>query len=580
MTIISRKEFSKATGLHKIPMPGLTALMMRLMKIDALNRLIGNASALEGPGFAARLLANLGISIGLDEKDLANIPAKGPFIVVANHPYGAVEALVLLHILCSKRPDTLFMGNFLLKKIPNLADYIIAVNPFETVDNKSSISGIKNILRLLKDGTPVGIFPAGEVSSFKPSKQRITDRKWHPVVGKIIAKAGVPVVPVYFHGNNGLWFSILRFLHPSLQTAKLPSELFNKQGHVLKMRIGKALLPADVPGGENSSILLGYCRARTYALGAGLDDEPRIFKPGELFKVKKEPQPVVAETFWDVLETEIANISEYRISVEKNYETYLAPSSAIPVILKEIGRLREVTFREVGEGTNKSIDLDRFDIYYSHLFLWDTTAKMLVGAYRIGKGDEIFYGMGKKGLYLSELFRLKKGITPLLKKSLELGRSWVRKEYQQKPLPLFLLWKGVLCFLQSNPRYRYLVGPVSISNRYSKFSRSLMVEYITRNHFNHELAGYVKARKKFTPDFSGIDREILLENRGSIRDLDQLIAELEPGHLKVPVLLRQYISLNAWFIGFNRDPKFCDALDGFLVLDLEKVPEAKLDRLS
>ncbi|HYK76517.1 MAG TPA: GNAT family N-acetyltransferase, partial [Daejeonella sp.] len=245
-----------------------------------------------------------------------------------------------------------------------------------------------------------------------------------------------------------------------------------------------------------------------------------------------------------------------------------------------IGRLREITFREVGEGTNKAFDLDEYDIYYNHLFIWDTDANMIVGAYRIGKGDEIFYSMGRKGFYVAELFKIKEQMNPVLRQSLELGRSWVRKEYQQKPLPLFLLWKGILKYLLDNPQYRYLIGPVSISNSFSKFSKSLIVDYIGKNHFDHELAQYVKPRKKFKVDFSQIDTELLMESNETMKGLDDLVSEIETSHMKIPVLLRQYISLNAKIICFNIDPKFSDSLDGFLVVDLEKIPSEMLEKLG
>ena len=270
----------------------------------------------------------------------------------------------------------------------------------------------------------------------------------------------------------------------------------------------------------------------------------------------------------------------YRVWVEKNYEVFIAPTSSIPNIIREIGRLRELTFREIGEGTNKSTDLDEYDIYYHHLFIWDTEAKLIVGAYRIGLGDEIFYSMGKKGFYVTELFKIKEQFTPVLKKSLELGRSFIRKEYQQKPLPLFLLWKGILKYLIDNPRYRYLIGPVSISNTFSKFSKSLIVDYINRNHFDHEMAQYVRPRKKFKVDFSSIDTDMLMAGEDSFKGLDNLISEVETGTMKVPVLLRQYIALNAKIICFNIDPKFADCLDGFLVLDLQKVPQDILEKLG
>jgi len=581
MKVITTEEFAKATKLDKLKMPGLAALLMELMKINQVNELFARAQPKQGPEFVDAILEGCGITIDFDEKDLKNIPKTGAFIAIANHPYGGIEGMVLLKILCMVRTDAKLMANFILKKIPNLSDYFIAVNPFENIEHSSSISGLKTTLELLAKGTPVGIFPAGEVSTFNVDKKQITDRMWHPVVGKIIAKAKVPVVPIYFHGNNGLLFNLLSLIHPTLRTAKLPSELFNKQGHTIKLRIGKAINVTDIPDLNNTTRLLNYLRARTYALGTGLDEEKKIFNPRNLFKIKKQAAAVVPEISAGVLEKEIEPLREdYLVWTEKNYEVFIVPTSTIPNVIREIGRLRELTFREIGEGTNKAIDLDEYDIYYHHLFIWDIEAKLIVGAYRLGFGDEIFYSMGKKGFYISELFKIKSQFTPVLKKSIELGRSWIRKEYQQKPLPLFLLWKGILRFLIDNPRYRYLIGPVSISNAFSKFSKSLIVDYVNRNHFDHDLAQYVRPRKKFKVDLGDLDPDVLLAAEDNFKGLDNLISEVETRSVKVPVLLRQYIGLNARIISFNIDPKFSDCLDGFLVLDLEKVPKDILDKLG
>lgn len=580
MKIITKEDFSKVAKLDKLKLPGLASLLMEVMKINEVNEVFQKAEHLQGPTFVDKILQIIGISVEFDVNDLKNIPKDSAFIAIANHPYGGIEGLVLLKLLCIIRPDAKLMANFLLKKIPNLSDYFIAVNPFENVEHSSSISGIKNTLELLRSGTPIGIFPAGEVSTFKFETQQITDKLWHPVVGKIIAKANVPVIPVYFHGNNGLLFNLLSFIHPTLRTAKLPSELFNKHGHKIKVRIGKPILPSDISFKNNTTKLLDFLRAKTYALGTGLENEKKIFNPRHLFKIRKTPKPIVEAIAPSILKNEIAGLEDFRVWTEKNYEVYICPTPNIPNIIKEIGRLREITFREVGEGTNKQTDLDEYDIYYNHLFIWDTETKMIVGAYRIGKGEEIFYSMGKRGFYIAELFKIKEQFYPILRKSLELGRSWIRKEYQLKPLPLFLLWKGILKYLLENPHYRYLIGPVSISNRFSKFSKSLIVDYISSHHFDHELAQYVKPRKPFKIDFSKIDKDLLMEPNESLKDLDSLISEIETTHLKVPVLLRQYIALNAKIICFNIDPKFSDSLDGFLVVDLEKIPVEMLEKIG
>ncbi|MGN6181916.1 MAG: lysophospholipid acyltransferase family protein [Mucilaginibacter sp.] len=581
MKIITTEEFAKATKLDKLKMPGLAALLMEVMKINDVNELFAQAQDKQGIEFIDAILKGCGVEIEFDERELRNIPKTGGFIAIANHPYGGIEGLVLLKILLMARPDAKLMANFLLKKIPNLSDFFIAVNPFENIEHSSSISGLKNTLELLMQGTPVGIFPAGEVSTFKIETQQVTDRMWHPVVGKIIAKAQVPVVPIYFHGNNGLLFNLLSLIHPTLRTAKLPSELFNKHGHTIKLRIGKPINITEFPEYANSTKLLNFLRARTYALGTGLEEEKKLFRPRNLFKVKKLPEAIAPAISPDILEKEVETLREnYRVWQEKNYEVFIAPTSSIPSMIREIGRLREVTFREVGEGTNKAIDLDEYDIYYHHLFIWDTEARLVVGAYRIGLGDEIFYSLGKNGFYIAKLFKVKSQMTPVLRKSIELGRSFIRKEYQQKPLPLFLLWKAIFKFLIDNPRYRYMIGPVSISNSFSKFSKSLIVDYINRNHFDEEMAQYVRPRKKFKVDFSKIDTDVLLPGENNFKSLDDIISEIETRSLKVPVLLRQYIAMNANIICFNIDPKFADCLDGFLVMDFYKVPQEMLDKLA
>jgi putative hemolysin len=264
MTLISKSDFSKATGTAKLPV--LATLLMRLMKIDAFNSMMKVAGDLEGVAFTKFVLDFLGVTISIDESDLAQIPESGAFIIVANHPYGAIESLALLNLLVSRRPDTLFMGNFLLKRVPNLANYIIAVNPFETIQDSSSISGLKTTLSKLKEGTPVAIFPAGEVSAFNLRSGKVTDREWHPVVGKIIAKAKVPVLPIYFHGDNGMGFSMLRYIHPSLQTAMLPAELFNKKGRTIRVSIGEPVLPTELAVHNDPKDLLSVLRERTYGL--------------------------------------------------------------------------------------------------------------------------------------------------------------------------------------------------------------------------------------------------------------------------------------------------------------------------
>lgn len=563
-------------------MPGLSYLLMELMKINDVNKLYSKYSELDGLAFVDAILDSLGITIEYDENTLKNIPKEGAFIAIANHPFGGIEGLILLKILAKVRPDVKLMANFILKKIPNLSEYFIAVNPFENVSNNSSISGIKSTLELLNSGSPIGIFPAGEVSAYDKKAQKVMDKQWNPVVGKIISKSKVPVLPIYFHGNNGLLFNILGVIHPTLRTAKLPSELFNKKGYTIKMRIGKAIQPNEIKQFSSNEKLLTYLRARTYALRSGISStEVKKFFHSKIFKIYSKPKKIIDETNSELIEKEIETLrNDKHVMSEKNYDVFLSSATSMPNIMNEIGRLREITFREVGEGTNKEIDLDEYDFYYNHLFIWDREAKKIVGAYRVGKGDEIYFRYGIKGFYISNLFKIKSGFHNVMKSGLELGRSFIRKEYQQKPLPLFLLWKGLLIFSMQNPSYRFMFGPVSISNNFTKLSKSLIIEYIRKNCYDDISAKFIRPKKKFEAELNDLESELLESHLNSIKSLDNLISEIEINHNKVPVLLRQYIQLNAKIIGFNVDPKFNDAIDGFLVLDLKAIPEDTIKMLG
>ncbi|MEZ4948552.1 MAG: GNAT family N-acyltransferase [Saprospiraceae bacterium] len=259
----------------------------------------------------------------------------------------------------------------------------------------------------------------------------------------------------------------------------------------------------------------------------------------------------------------------------------VAESRQIPNTLNEIGRLREFTFREVGEGTGKSKDLDEFDLYYLQLIIWDREAKRIAGGYRLGKGDEIFANLGIEGFYINSLFKIEEGFYPVIRQSIELGRSYIVPDYQRKRLPLFLLWRGILFFLLKNPHYKYLYGPLSISKYYSEVSKSLIVEFVKRYYFDHDLAQYLKPRKPFKVKTKKVDIGLLLQNiPPELNALDNFIEDIEPGHFRIPVLLKQYAKQNAKFISFNVDPNFSDVLDGFMILDLKSLPLSTIEALK
>ncbi|HPI05683.1 MAG TPA: GNAT family N-acyltransferase [Saprospiraceae bacterium] len=298
---------------------------------------------------------------------------------------------------------------------------------------------------------------------------------------------------------------------------------------------------------------------------------------------KPAPEPVALPVEHSLLTAEIAFLRRQHLTFEQsNYEVFVAGSTHIPNVLLEIGRLREVTFRSVGEGTGRSRDLDEFDAYYRQLIIWDKTAECIAGGYRLGCGEEIFPKYGVDGFYISSLFHIREGFFPILGQALELGRSYIVEAYQRKPLPLFLLWKGILAFLLQHPQYRYILGPVSISRQFSDLARGLMVGFLEQNYYNESLAAHLSPRTPFKVESEkDVDISRLIESMaGDLATLDKFIEGVETKGARLPVLLRQYLRQNARFIGFNLDPNFSDCLDGFMILDMNDLPASTIENLQ
>jgi putative hemolysin len=581
MKLLSDKELEKTANLY-IPEGTIVAeTLLHIFKYNRLNKVFSEHHDKDPILLINSLLDQLGLRYDLPEEDIKNIPSEGGFITVSNHPYRGIDSMLLFKLIYEKRKDFKIMANFLLQDIEPLHDIILPVNTFETARNtRSSFTGIKEGINRVKDGHCLGIFPTGEGSTNYEVSKIILDKEWQDTALKFIKNAKVPVIPVYFHGTNSRLFYIFRAINPLLRITNLPSELLNKKSKTVKIRIGTPVTVKEQSEFKDIAQYGRYLRARTYSLGSSL--EIRKFFNKKPKKKILHAEPIVSPSPAHILTEEFNRIrSDYELFSTKNYSVICSPTWVIPEIFNEIGRLREVTFREVGEGTNKSTDIDEYDFYYYHLFIWDTDAKRIIGAYRIGKGNDIANFYSLKGFYINSLFKIKKEFIPILKKSLELGRSFIVKDYQKKAIPLFLLWKGIMLFLLKNPEYRYLIGPVSMSNEFSKFSKSLIVEFIRTYFYDEDKARFIVPRKNFVvkPD-KATDRKIFIDvAENDINKIERIIMDIEPGY-KIPVLLRKYLELNGRIIGFNIDPKFNDCLDGLLILDLYNTPPDYIKSLS
>ncbi|MBE0652707.1 MAG: lysophospholipid acyltransferase family protein [Bacteroidales bacterium] len=578
--LIEPDDIVRAAKLNKIGGASTARILMLLMRINKINKLYSELEHTRGIDFVDRLIRKLKITYNVSEEEINRIPKTGPFITISNHPYGGIDSMLLVKVISSARNDYKVMANFLLQRVDPIKEFILPVNPFEDrKDVRSSVAGIKESFRHLDEGHSLGIFPAGEVSSYNIHSVAISDKLWQEPVLKMIKKAQVPVVPIYFTGNNSRLFHLLGLIHPSLRTVRLPSELFNKKKKPIRIRIGNPISVKDQNEFKDISRFGRFLRAKTYALGSALEVH-KFFKPSISRSVKIED--VMPATDNEIIEQEVNQLRELYLLFESGeFQVFCAPSFCIPYIMNELGRLREKTFRLVGEGTNRSIDVDEFDLYYHQLFVWDNKAKKIVGAYRVGKGKEILSQYGFKGFYIQSLFRISPKFYSYLEQAMELGRSFIIEEYQKKPLPLFLLWKGILYFLIKNPEYRYLIGPVSISNRFSEFSKEMIIRYIMANHYNYEFSRMIKPRKKFDiAGFPDVDTEIIMEAASDLNKFDKFIKDVDTSNYNMPVLLKKYLKQNGKIIGFNIDPLFNNALDGLLILDLFDVPIETISSLS
>jgi putative hemolysin len=354
--------------------------------------------------------------------------------------------------------------------------------------------------------------------------------------------------------------------------------MLKKKGDRIALRIGKPILPMDTAVFESASTYGRYLRAKTYALGKSFEIKREFFRR---FKNHPQPEEIIPAVPLAKIMEELETGARYKLFEQSDFDVYVFPASHIPHLMREIGRLREITFRAVGEGTNRSLDLDEYDLYYDHLVVWDRVNQAFVGAYRIGNGYYINGMFGQKGFYINSLFKMKREMRSVLRKSAELGRSFVVQDYQRHRLALFLLWKGILAYLAKHKQLNYIIGPVSISNEYRELSKDLIVSFLERNCWDERLARWVKPRHPFKPHQKVVDKEALLSAvQHDVKVLDKIISDLEPKGYTMPVLLKKYLQQNAKIICFNSDHKFNDALDGFMVLNIQDLPEDLVENLK
>ncbi len=559
---------------------GPIAPMLEKRFIGDIEQIYSKMVRSEGGVFDA-LLDGLHIRYECAPEEIHHIPAEGPAMIVANHPFGLLDGVVLGAILSGYRRDFRILTNSLIAGVPELREFTIPVDPFGGSEaTRANRKPLRESIQWLRNGGLLAVFPAGEVASLHPGRFGVTDSDWTENAVRLAQKVSAPVVPVFFHGSNSPAFHLAGLVHERLRTLLLPHELLNKANSVVRVSIGTSISPDRLAGKDGIEKATAYVRARTFMLGS---------KPaGKTAPKLRFPAPDRPKTLPPVAEAqeaaavrrEIESLpDECRLVSSGHYQILVARSGEIPTVLSEIGRLREITFRRAGEGTGRPSDLDAFDGHYEHLFAWNQEAGELIGAYRLAKSDEVIERFGTRGLYTSTLFRLQPAFYRNIRPALELGRSFVRPEYQKGYLPLLLLWKGLGHYVARNPRYRTLFGPVSISKDYNPSSRALMVSFLKARHCDRSLAGSVKPRKRF---FARVERNCDPRNFSSLltdlEELSEVVADLETDGKGIPILLQQYLNLGGQILDFSVDRKFSNVLDGLIVVDLLKPTHRQLER--
>lgn len=581
MPLVYPKDVALALGLSNIGFIGrfiarIVMWFLRLHKINSIyDRCVANSDEAH---FTSSLLYQFRANYHISPSELKRIPTKGPVVLVSNHALGGLDGIMLIHLLQEVRPDFKLMANFILERVTRLKKWFIGVNPFDdNLTSKSSIGGFRQVLRHLENDGLFAVFPAGEVAS-KLKKQVPIDPTWNAATMRLIQRAKVPVVPVYFHARNSPLFYRLAKIHPLLRTARLPAELLTQRHRSIDIRIGKPIAVKDQDNHQSIEDYSSFVRRKLYML-SNIFERKSILKrvPRALNRKNNSVMPIAPAVPPSLLEPEIIALknSGKSLLVSKDYELFLTSSDLIPNILTEIGRQREITFRAVGEGTNKPLDLDHYDNDYLHLFLWDHKARTLVGSYRLGLGKQLMNAHGISGFYLSELFKFEAEIMYMFNNSIELGRAFVSQTYQQRPMPLFLLWKGIIHATLRYPEYDYLMGSVSISNQFSKFTKSLMIEFMRSHYYDPYLAQYITPKKEFKVKLDDADKEFVFdETSADLNKFDKLIDEVEPGALRLPVLIKKYIKQNARVASFNVDPLFNNAIDGLMYIKIKDIPSS------
>ncbi|BCN94272.1 acyltransferase [Thiomicrorhabdus immobilis] len=545
-------------------------LIKSLAHEKEINAFIETHQHLKGFAFLDEVLNYFNFSYTVNSQALARIPAKGKVIMVANHPIGSLDGLALLKMVRTIRPDVRIVASDLLNNIEPLKSLFLGVD--NLTGKTAHKTQFKQILDALNNEEAVIMFPAGEVSRIRPNGVR--DGKWKAGFLKLAQKAKAPIQPIYVDARNSSLFYALSTLYKPLGTMMLVKEMFNKKHQQIQFFIGKQipwknLAEIEMPGKQ----LANQFRKYLYKL----DKEAKNLKKGKapIFKTEETIAPPVDR---QALKKALKK-SQLLGQTQDGKKIYLYDFEADSPVMHEIGRLRELTFRTVEEGTGTAMDLDAYDNQYRHLVLWDEEDLEIVGAYRLGECANLVKDKSIKNLYTSTLFNLKPEIESYLPNAIELGRSFVQPKYWGKR-SLDYLWYGIGAYVAQHPEIKYLFGPVSLSDAYPQNSKELIVGFYQQQFgSNKDLAEGIRP-VELSKNNQQIAQEIFSgDYKESYKKLNAL---LDLDGVKVPTLFKQYTEVaddkGCRFIDFSIDPEFNDCIDALILVELDKLKPKKRER--
>ena len=556
------KKFPNLSKRAPMLQKSLFKAAQKLVHEDQVNEFLKIHGHLKGFDFIEAVLDYFKFDFSYSSKDIENIPSSGRVVIIANHPLGALDALCLLKLVGTVRKDVKIVANDFLAGIDTLDSLFIKIDNFKS---KQAKENIKNIYSALENEQAVIIFPAGEVSRVTPTG--IKDGKWQKGFLKFAAKTNSPILPILVDAKNSKTFYTVSVLNKTFSAVLLSDEMFKKRDKNINVKIGKLIPYENIMDGSSKKLsLVDQYKKHLYSLKKG---KKCYFNTVDTIAHSENRQ---------VLKKEL-KASKLIGETNDGKKIYLFEYFSDSAVIKEIGRLRELSFRKVNEGVNKKRDIDKYDQYYKHIVLWDEEDLEIVGSYRIGNAQEIYKNYGKDGFYTNTLFPFKKAFERVLPDSIELGRSFVQPKYWGTRA-LDYLWFGIGAYLKHNPQIKYMYGPVSLSGNYPQYAKELIVDFYS-NYFPYKKQ-FVECLNPFDFETTNIALDDPFEFKDYKNDLKLLKNKLKNIDLSVPTLYKQYGELckegGLEFHGFNIDPDFSNCIDGFIIVEIDKIKQSKLDR--